>query len=166
MKHEQILIEIILEDVLAFHEEMEQRYVMDKGIHDMNLLESAVNTPFQSFAGEELYPTILDKAARLCYGLTKNHPFRDGNKRSAIHSMLVFLYINGIDLDYTQQELEDMVVDVAADNLDSDGIKQWLLKHKKMETEKKRTDKFHEWLISALSIWRSGWDSNPRDLAA
>ena len=108
MKHEQILIEIILEDVLAFHEEMEQRYVMDKGIHDMNLLESAVNTPFQSFAGEELYPTILDKAARLCYGLTKNHPFRDGNKRSAIHSMLVFLYINGIDLDYTQQELEDM----------------------------------------------------------
>lgn len=48
--------------------------------------------------------------------------------------MLVFLYINGIDLDYTQQELEDMVVDVAADNLDSDGIKQWLLKHKKMET--------------------------------
>lgn len=71
MKHEQILIEIILEDVLAFHEEMEQRYVMDKGIHDMNLLESAVNTPFQSFAGEELYPTILDKAARLCYGLTK-----------------------------------------------------------------------------------------------
>ncbi|MCI6191766.1 MAG: type II toxin-antitoxin system death-on-curing family toxin [Megasphaera elsdenii] len=133
MKHEQILIEIILEDVLAFHEEMEQRYVMDKGIHDMNLLESAVNTPFQSFAGEELYPTILDKAARLCYGLTKNHPFRDGNKRSAIHSMLVFLYINGIDLDYTQQELEDMVVDVAADNLDSDGIKQWLLKHKKME---------------------------------
>lgn len=134
MKHEQILIEIILEDVLAFHEEMEQRYVMDKGIHDMNLLESAVNTPFQSFAGEELYPTILDKAARLCYGLTKNHPLRDGNKRSAIHSMLVFLYINGIDLDYTQQELEDMVVDVAADNLDSDGIKQWLLKHKKMET--------------------------------
>ncbi len=134
MKHEQILIEIILEDVLAFHEEMEQRYVMDKGIHDMNLLESAVSTPFQSFAGEELYPTILDKAARLCYGLTKNHPFCDGNKRSAIHSMLVFLYINGIDLDYTQQELEDMVVDVAADNLDSDGIKQWLLKHKKMET--------------------------------
>lgn len=55
MKHEQILIEIILEDVLAFHEEMEQRYVMDKGIHDMNLLESAVSTPFQSFAGEELY---------------------------------------------------------------------------------------------------------------
>ncbi|MFV0618446.1 type II toxin-antitoxin system death-on-curing family toxin [Megasphaera sp. WILCCON 0056] len=133
MKHEQILIEIILEDVLAFHEEMEQRYVMDKGIHDMNLLESAVNTPFQSFAGEELYPTILDKAARLCYGLTKNHPFCDGNKRSAIHSMLVFLYVNGIDLDYTQQELEDMVVDVAADHLDCDGIKQWLLKHKKME---------------------------------
>ncbi|MGN0946512.1 MAG: type II toxin-antitoxin system death-on-curing family toxin [Megasphaera sp.] len=127
------MIEIILEDVLAFHEEMEQRYVMDKGIHDMNLLESAVNTPFQSFAGEELYPTILDKAARLCYGLTKNHPFCDGNKRSAIHSMLVFLYINGIDLDYTQQELEDMVVDVAADYLDCDGIKQWLLKHKKME---------------------------------
>lgn len=64
----------------------------------------------------------------------KKSPIRDGNKRSAIHSMLVFLYINGIDLDYTQQELEDMVVDVAADNLDSDGIKQWLLKHKKMET--------------------------------
>lgn len=44
---------------------------MESGIHDMNLLQSAINAPFQSFAGQDLYPTVFDKASRLCYGLTK-----------------------------------------------------------------------------------------------
>ena len=90
MSTEKDTIAIILDDVLSFHEYMEKTFVMDKGIHDMGLLESAVNTPFQTFSGQDLYPSILDKAARLCYGLAKNHPFRDGNKRSAVHSCWSF----------------------------------------------------------------------------
>lgn len=128
MSTEKDTIAIILDDVLAFHEQMEKTFVMDKGIHDMGLLESAVSTPFQTFGGQDLYPSILDKAARLCYGLTKNHPFRDGNKRSAVHSMLVFLYINGIELKYTQLELEEMIISVAASRMSSEELKKWIEK--------------------------------------
>ena len=117
---------ILLDAVLAFHEHMEKTFVMDKGIHNMGLLESAISTPFQTFGGQDLYPSIIDKAARLCYGLAKNHPFRDGNKRSAVHSMLVFLYINGIELKYTQLELEEMIIAVADSRMPSDELKKWI----------------------------------------
>lgn len=131
MSTEKDTIAIILDDVLSFHEYMEKTFVMDKGIHDMGLLESAVNTPFQTFSGQNLYPSILDKAARLCYGLAKNHPFRDGNKRSAVHSMLVFLYINGIELEYSQLELEEMIIAVADSRMSSDELKEWIKKRVK-----------------------------------
>ena len=71
------------------------------GLRDEGMLESAMNAPFQSFAGEEVYPSLQQKAARLCFGLVKNHPFIDGNKRIGTHAMLVFLALNGIELDYT-----------------------------------------------------------------
>ena len=60
------------------------------GVRDFNLLESAIETPFQAFGGEELYPTIQAKGARLGYGLIKNHCMLDGNKRLGTHAMLVF----------------------------------------------------------------------------
>ena len=128
MSTEKDTIAIILDDVLAFHKQMEKNFVMDKRIHDMRLLESAVSKPFQTFGGQELYPSLLDKAARLCYGLAKNHPFRDGNKRSAVHSMLVFLYINEIELEYTQLELEEMIIAVADNRMSSDELKDWIEK--------------------------------------
>lgn len=75
------------------------------GIRDMGLLESAINASFSSFDGNELYPTIESKAARLGIGIVKNHPFTDGNKRTGLISMLVFLELNGIVLDFTNDEL-------------------------------------------------------------
>lgn len=126
MSTEKDTIAIILDDVLTFHEHMEKTFVMDKGIHNIGLLESAISTPFQTFGGQDLYPSIIDKAARLCYSLAKNHPFRDGNKRSAVHSMLVFLYINGIELKYTQLELEEMIIAVADSRMPSDELKKWI----------------------------------------
>ena len=128
MSAEKDTIAIILDDVLSFHEHMEKTFVMDKGIHNIGLLESAISTPFQTFGGQDLYPSIIDKAARLCYGLAKNHPFRDGNKRSAVHSMLVFLYINGIELQYTQLELEEMIIAVADSQMSSEELKKWIEK--------------------------------------
>lgn len=74
-----------------------------KGIRNEGMLESALPNPFQSFGGEELYPSIQAKAAQLCYGLVKNHAMVDGNKRLGTHIMLVFLSLNGYELAYSQQ---------------------------------------------------------------
>ena len=98
MDNVQYQIELITNDILEFHKELENDKELhtESGIRDYGLLESAVNAPFQTFFGEELYKTIEEKAARLCYGLTNNHAFIDGNKRIAVHAMEVLLIINGI----------------------------------------------------------------------
>lgn len=73
------------------------------GLRDNGFLDSALNGPFQTFDGQSLYPSVQQKAARLCYALVQNHPFVDGNKRIGVHMMLVFLAINGIELAYTHR---------------------------------------------------------------
>ena len=70
------------DEILLIHERLIERYGGSHGVRDENLLESALNIPFQSFGGVEFYPTVLEKAVRLCFGLVKNHPFIDANKRS------------------------------------------------------------------------------------
>ncbi len=77
--------------ILKLHEMLIAQSGGTPEIRDDGLLESALNTPFQSFGDTELYPSLLEKAARLGYGLIKNHPFVDGNKRIGTHAMLVFL---------------------------------------------------------------------------
>ena len=79
--------------------------------------------------GNDLYPSIYDKAAQLCYGIAKNHPFTDGNKRTALHSMYVYLIINGFDITATQQEVEDLIIDVAAGKMTNTELVQWLRKN-------------------------------------
>jgi death-on-curing family protein len=126
MKEMQETIQFLLKDILDFHEEMENTFVMEKGIHDAGLLSSAVHTPFQTFDGHDLYPDPIAKAARLCFGLAKDHPFRDGNKRTALHSMLVFLAVNDIEIDYTPQEIEDIILAVADGRMDAEALAAWL----------------------------------------
>ncbi|MBQ9495029.1 MAG: type II toxin-antitoxin system death-on-curing family toxin [Treponema sp.] len=72
------------------------------GLRDANLLDSTLKSPFQTFGGNELYPDIFDKAAQLCFSLIKDHPFADGNKRIGIHLTLLFLKINGKNIEYFQ----------------------------------------------------------------
>ena len=79
------------EQILMLHSALIKETGGSAGVRDYNLLESAVENPFQSFDGEELYPTIQAKAARLGYGLIKNHCMLDGNKRIGTHAMLVLL---------------------------------------------------------------------------
>ena len=105
---------------------LENAFVLSSGVRDENLLSSAVNTPFQTFMGNDLYPSIYDKAAQLCYGIANNHPFTDGNKRTALHSMYVYLIINGFDITATQQDVENMIIDVAAGNMTNTELTQWL----------------------------------------
>ena len=115
--------------ILMLHTQLIQQTGGSNGVRDYNLLESALETPFQSFGGDELYPTIQEKAARLGYGLIKNHCMIDGNKRIGTHAMLVFLALNGIELKYTQKELYETILDVAAGNIEYEGLLQWVLDH-------------------------------------
>ena len=117
------------EQILMLHTQLFQQTGGSDGVRDYNLLDSALETPFQSFGGDELYPTIQAKAARLGYGLIKNHSMIDGNKRIGTHAMLVFLALNGIELKYTQKELYETILDVAAGNIEYEGLLQWVLDH-------------------------------------
>ena len=117
------------EQILMLHTQLIQQTGGSDGVRDYNLLDSALETPFQSFGGDELYPTIQAKAARLGYVLIKNHCMIDGNKRIGTHAMLVFLALNGIELKYTQKELYETILDVAAGNIEYEGLLQWVLDH-------------------------------------
>ena len=115
--------------VLMLHTQLIQQTGGSDGVRDYNLLDSALENPFQSFGGEELYPTIQAKAARLGYGLIKNHCMIDGNKRIGTHAMLVFLALNGIELKYTQKELYEAILDIAAGKIEYEDLLQWVLNH-------------------------------------
>ena len=101
------------------------------GLRDEGLLDSAIAAPFQTFDSTELFQSIQQKAARLACGLVQNHPFLDGNKRIAAHTMLVFLALNGISLFYTQDELTSVFLKTAAGEVDYDDLLQWVINHEK-----------------------------------
>lgn len=99
------------------------------GLRDEGLLESAINAPFQSFDDKDFYPTILEKAARLCYNLVKNHPFIDGNKRIGTHCMIVFLELNNTFIKYDDKELIDIILSIADGKVDDKALVTWLQAH-------------------------------------
>ncbi len=117
------------EQILLLHSQLIRQTGGSDGVRDYALLESAIEAPFQSFGGDELYPTIQAKAARLGYGLIKNHCMVDGNKRIGTHAMLVFLALNGIELSYTQKELYEVILQVASGELEYEDLLKWILRH-------------------------------------
>ena len=119
-------IQFTIQDIYELHTQLENTFILSPGIRDKNLLASAVNTPFQTFIGNDLYPSIYDKAAQLCYGIANNHPFTDGNKRTALHSMYVYLIINGYDITATQQEVENLIINIAAGRMHNTELSKWL----------------------------------------
>ncbi|MCI8710541.1 MAG: type II toxin-antitoxin system death-on-curing family toxin [Dorea sp.] len=123
------MIRLTKEQILMFHAQLIESTGGCNGIRDNGLLDSALESPFQSFGGEELYPSIQSKAARLCYGLVKNHAMIDGNKRIGAHVMLVFLAVNGYGLRYAQKELSDLILDVAGGKKGYESILSWILEH-------------------------------------
>lgn len=115
--------------VLLLHEQLLEEFGGTAGIRDEGLLESALASPFQTFCGQNLYPSVQAKAAQLGFGLVCNHPFVDGNKRIGAHVMLIFLALNGIELSYTQQELIDVIFSVAAGQATAANLLQWIIDH-------------------------------------
>lgn len=119
------------EQILKLHANLIKATGGSVGIRDEGMLDLALNNPFQSFGGKELYPGIQAKAARLCFGLVKNHAMLDGNKRLGAHVMLVFLELNGYELSYSQKELSDVILALASGDIDEREILQWIIEHQK-----------------------------------
>ncbi len=96
--------------ILLMQEKIIERYGGHPGIRDEGMLDSALSAPFQTFGEVDLFPALIDKAARLGYGLIKNHPCFDGNKRIGAMALLAFLKINQVELDTTSKELADIIL--------------------------------------------------------
>lgn len=123
------MIWITNEQIIRLHHALIDKTGGSYGIRDEKLLEAALAAPMQTFDSKELFPTIIDKAARLAWGLTKNHPFIDGNKRIGAHIMLVVLKLNEISLVYTQNELVDLFLELASGNTSFEDLKAWIISH-------------------------------------
>lgn len=108
---------LTVEQVIDFHDDLLNQFGGLRGIRDKNLLRSALEAPKMTFEGAEMYPSIFDKAAAYLYLLTKNHPFSDGNKRTAFVATLVFLEVNQVKTSFDTADLESVVVEVANGNI-------------------------------------------------
>lgn len=107
------MIYLYKHQLLKLHNQIINEFGGMHGIRDERMLDSALANPLQTFAGHDLYPNCVDKAVQLCYGLIKNHPFLDGNKRIGLHSLLILLHINGLKIAIAHEELIDIIFKVA-----------------------------------------------------
>lgn len=123
------MIRLTVEQVRMLHQDLIAETGGSEGVRDEGMLDSALQLPFQTFDGQALYPSIQQKAARLCSSLVSNHPFVDGNKRIGIHTMLVFLAANGVELSYTQEELISLGLSLAEGKLPYDDVLRWITSH-------------------------------------
>ena len=115
--------------ILLLHKQLINHYGGTHGIRDEALLNSAISAPGQTFDGKDLYPTVQDKAVRLCYGLIQNHPFYDGNKRIGALALLITLDLNHITLTATNTELTDIILSVASSRASVQDMLVWVLDH-------------------------------------
>ena len=122
---------LTLEQVLLIHEDQVDRYGGSHGLRDIALLESAIYRSQATFGGIDLYPSIFEKAGALVHSLLLNHPFVDGNKRTAIASMLVFLELNNYSFFVSQKELVTTALSIENKKWNIEKISLWLQKHSK-----------------------------------
>ena len=129
------MIKLTTKQIIDMHRMLIQKIGGKDGVRDWGLLDSALKTPYQTFDDVELYPTIEEKAARLCVGLINNHAFYDGNKRVGMLAFLTFLEINGIEVNYTDQEIIDMGISIASGQMGYEEVLANLELHKQNNQE-------------------------------
>lgn len=100
-----------------------------EGFHDERLIKSALARPNQSAFGEEMYVDVFAKAAALLDSIANNHGFRDGNKRTAMAAAVLYLHNNDIEIRFTNEEYEVIMLHVVNDKPAVDEIKTWLVDH-------------------------------------
>ena len=124
------MIKFSKEKVLLLHQLIAEETGGSVGLRDEGLLESALETAFASFGGQELYPTKEEKGARLGFTLISNHAFVDGNKRIGMYIMLTFLEVNGIRMDCTNEDVVHAGLGVASGEMNYDDLLDWVRQHR------------------------------------
>lgn len=125
------MIKFSREKVLLLHKLITEETGGDPNIRDFDLLESALESAFQTFGGEELYPSKEEKGARLGYALISNHAFVDGNKRIGMYVMMTFLEVNGIKLDPSVDDVARVGLAVASGEMEYDELLEWVIENRK-----------------------------------
>lgn len=125
------MIKLSCEKVLLLHNIITEETGGDPNIRDVALLESALESAFQTFDGQELYPSKEEKGARLGYSLISNHAFVDGNKRVGMYIMLVFLEVNGVKIDPAVDDVARVGLAVASGQMKYDDLLEWVIDNKK-----------------------------------
>ena len=120
---------ITIQEALEIHAILIERFGGTSGVRDQGLLEAALLRPFQTFDGNDLYPTVVDKAAAILESVVKNHPFIDGNKRTGYVLARLTLMAEQMDISVGQEEKYQFIIQVANGTLDFEQIKGWLRKH-------------------------------------
>ena len=120
---------LTVDETLEMHRKLIARTGGLDGVRDIAMLEMSVLSSAQTFEDEELYPSIIEKAARVAFSICKNHPFVDGNKRTAMLAMLTVLRINQVKLNYTQAELISLGLGIADGTIDYQDIVFWIKVH-------------------------------------
>lgn len=120
---------LTLEDVLRLHFQVIEDFGGSHGVRDEKALKSVIGAVRQEVFGVEQYPTILDKAAVYLRNIIGDHPFSDGNKRTAVTVCGIFLARNEHSLTATPKEIEDFAVQIATEHLDIPEIARWLRTH-------------------------------------
>ena len=123
------MVSLTLGQILQLHALVLIRDGGSDGVRDIGRLESVVSAQHQVVFGKEVYATVFTKAAALIRGIIGDHPFTDGNKRTAMLAGLTLLEVNGYNFTAQRGELEDFAVRVATDHLDIDVIADWLKCH-------------------------------------
>ena len=118
---------IRVDDVIAIHADQIERYGGGHGLRDPGLLEAALFRPQTGY-----YPSLTDEASALWESLSQNHPFVDGNKRTAFAATYVFLLINGLRITASDEEAQDFVLGLyEANQLNFETLRVWLLDNTK-----------------------------------
>lgn len=114
------------EVVLAIHAEAIKKFGGATGIRDEGLLDSALAQPFQTFSGADLYPGAIEKACRYAFGIIKDHPFIDGNKRTGAALLGTYLRINGIGFSPEPASFLRAMMDVADGSMEYEDLVSWV----------------------------------------
>ena len=124
------MIKFSKDKVLLLHKLIAEETGGSMGVRDEGLLESALESAFSGFGGQEFYPSKEEKGARLGYELISNHAFVDGNKRIGMYVMLTFLEVNGIRLECTNEEVAEVGLAVAAGQMKYEALLAWVREHR------------------------------------
>jgi death-on-curing protein len=118
-----------IEHVIAIHDLLIEQFGGSYGIRDQGLLESATHQPQQTFGGQDLYPTLFDKAAAYSFFISENQPFIDGNKRAAASVAAVFLDLNGYLVDCPEGQIYETIMKLANKKISKNDLAGWYQKN-------------------------------------